>query len=72
MFLPQVLNVERVKALETWLKATDTNLKQVNGQRKYGGPPEGERLLSSKHTAFTQDDHEMNSLEKLRETNMWN
>ncbi|XP_074503930.1 dead end protein 1 isoform X1 [Sebastes fasciatus] len=36
----QVLNVERVKALETWLKATDTNLKQVNGQRKYGGPPE--------------------------------
>ncbi|KAF3693516.1 Dead end protein 1 [Channa argus] len=36
----QVLNLERVQALETWLKATNTQLIQVNGQRKYGGPPE--------------------------------
>ncbi|KAM4555065.1 dead end protein 1 [Odontesthes bonariensis] len=36
----QVLNVERVKALEAWLKITNTKLNQVNGQRKYGGPPE--------------------------------
>ncbi|XP_056295922.1 dead end protein 1 [Pseudoliparis swirei] len=36
----QVLNLERVQALETWLKATGTKLTQVNGQRKYGGPPE--------------------------------
>ncbi|XP_034740236.1 dead end protein 1 [Etheostoma cragini] len=35
----QVLNAERVKALETWLGMTDTKLTQVNGQRKYGGPP---------------------------------
>ncbi|XP_040904659.1 dead end protein 1 isoform X2 [Toxotes jaculatrix] len=37
----QVLNLERVQALETWLKTTNTKLAQVNGQRKYGGPPEG-------------------------------
>ncbi|XP_035017117.1 dead end protein 1 [Hippoglossus stenolepis] len=36
----QVLNLERVQELETWLKTTDTKLIQVNGQRKYGGPPE--------------------------------
>ncbi|KAM7417057.1 hypothetical protein PAMA_016932 [Pampus argenteus] len=36
----QVLNLERVEALETWLKTTNTKLTQVNGQRKYGGPPE--------------------------------
>ncbi|XP_054453677.1 dead end protein 1 [Anoplopoma fimbria] len=36
----QVLNLERVQALETWLKATNIKLTQVNGQRKYGGPPE--------------------------------
>ncbi|XP_018549906.2 LOW QUALITY PROTEIN: dead end protein 1 [Lates calcarifer] len=36
----QVLNLERVQALETWLKVTNTKLTQVNGQRKYGGPPE--------------------------------
>ncbi|XP_068571449.1 dead end protein 1 [Cebidichthys violaceus] len=36
----QVLNLERVQALETWLKTTNTKLTQVNGQRKYGGPPE--------------------------------
>jgi len=38
-----VLNVERVKALEAWLEITNTKLTQVNGQRKYGGPPEGEK-----------------------------
>ncbi|CAG5993846.1 unnamed protein product [Menidia menidia] len=36
-----VLNAERVKALEAWVAATHTKLSQVNGQRKYGGPPEG-------------------------------
>ncbi|XP_039974922.1 dead end protein 1 isoform X1 [Xiphias gladius] len=36
----QVLNLKRVQALETWLKTTDTKLTQVNGQRKYGGPPD--------------------------------
>ncbi|XP_071314758.1 dead end protein 1 [Trachinotus anak] len=36
----QVLNLERVQALETWLKTTNIKLTQVNGQRKYGGPPE--------------------------------
>nr|XP_046261785.1 dead end protein 1 isoform X2 [Scatophagus argus] len=36
----QVLNLKRVQELETWLKSTDTKLTQVNGQRKYGGPPE--------------------------------
>ncbi|XP_031175423.1 dead end protein 1 [Sander lucioperca] len=36
----QVLNAERVQALETWLRTTGTKLTQVNGQRKYGGPPE--------------------------------
>nr|WKN12637.1 dead end protein [Pterophyllum scalare] len=36
----QVLNLERVQALETWLQTTNTKLTQVNGQRKYGGPPE--------------------------------
>ncbi|KAM6952076.1 dead end protein 1 [Lycodopsis pacificus] len=28
------------QVLETWLKTTNTKLTQVNGQRKYGGPPE--------------------------------
>ncbi|XP_076595502.1 dead end protein 1 [Chaetodon auriga] len=36
----QMLNVERVRELETWLKTTNIKLTQVNGQRKYGGPPE--------------------------------
>ncbi|KAK5925607.1 hypothetical protein CgunFtcFv8_018118 [Champsocephalus gunnari] len=35
----QVLNSERLQALEAWLMETDTKLAQVNGQRKYGGPP---------------------------------
>uniref|UniRef100_A0A8D3CPT0 RRM domain-containing protein n=1 Tax=Scophthalmus maximus TaxID=52904 RepID=A0A8D3CPT0_SCOMX len=35
-----VLNLERVQVLETWLQMTNMTLTQVNGQRKYGGPPE--------------------------------
>ncbi|KAM6953353.1 dead end protein 1 [Aplochiton taeniatus] len=35
-----VLNPERLKSLETWLKETNIRLTQVNGQRKYGGPPD--------------------------------
>uniref|UniRef100_A0A672FL28 RRM domain-containing protein n=1 Tax=Salarias fasciatus TaxID=181472 RepID=A0A672FL28_SALFA len=38
---PQVLNLERLKALDAWLKKTNIKLVQINGQRKYGGPPEG-------------------------------
>ncbi|XP_061582450.1 dead end protein 1 [Cololabis saira] len=38
--LQKVLNLERVEALDVWLKATNTKVTQVNGQRKYGGPPE--------------------------------
>ncbi|KAK7922032.1 hypothetical protein WMY93_008934 [Mugilogobius chulae] len=37
----QVLNPVRLQALETWVKQTNIQLKQVNGQRRYGGPPEG-------------------------------
>ncbi|XP_013873641.1 dead end protein 1 [Austrofundulus limnaeus] len=36
----EVLNAERVQAFEDWLKSSKINLRQVNGQRKYGGPPE--------------------------------
>ncbi|KAJ0002842.1 hypothetical protein NQD34_007991 [Periophthalmus magnuspinnatus] len=36
----QVLNPVRVQALETWVKNTKVRLTQVNGQRRYGGPPE--------------------------------
>ncbi|XP_037317426.1 dead end protein 1 [Pungitius pungitius] len=36
----QVLNLERVQALDTWLRTTNAKLTQVNGQRKYGGPPQ--------------------------------
>uniref|UniRef100_A0AAY4CJ81 RRM domain-containing protein n=1 Tax=Denticeps clupeoides TaxID=299321 RepID=A0AAY4CJ81_9TELE len=33
--------IYRVKALEDWLMKTGVRLTQVNGQRKYGGPPPG-------------------------------
>ncbi|KAM9824887.1 dead end protein 1 isoform 1-T1 [Syngnathus typhle] len=36
----QMVNVERLQALETWIKTTHTKITQVKGQRKYGGPPE--------------------------------
>ncbi|TKS71988.1 Dead end protein 1 [Collichthys lucidus] len=39
LFPPQVLILRRMQKLETWLKTTNTKLTQVNGQRKYGGPP---------------------------------
>ncbi|XP_029924796.1 dead end protein 1-like isoform X1 [Myripristis murdjan] len=35
-----LLNLERLKALDTWLNQNNVKLTQVNGQRKYGGPPE--------------------------------
>ncbi|XP_061669727.1 dead end protein 1-like [Syngnathoides biaculeatus] len=37
----QVPNAERVRARDAWLARTNTRIDQVNGQRKYGGPPEG-------------------------------
>lgn len=37
----QVLNPQRQKSLEKWLKETNTMLTQVNGQRRYGAPPLG-------------------------------
>ncbi|KAJ8405447.1 hypothetical protein AAFF_G00319200 [Aldrovandia affinis] len=37
----QVLNPESLAALEFWVQKTATKLVQVNGQRKYGGPPPG-------------------------------
>ncbi|XP_074530302.1 dead end protein 1 isoform X3 [Halichoeres trimaculatus] len=33
------LNIQKVLELEMWLSSTNTKLTQVNGQRKYGGPP---------------------------------
>ncbi|XP_054879311.1 dead end protein 1 [Poeciliopsis prolifica] len=36
-----VQNIKREQALKAWLETTNTKLTQVNGQRKYGGPPEG-------------------------------
>uniref|UniRef100_A0A4W5NLL3 Uncharacterized protein n=1 Tax=Hucho hucho TaxID=62062 RepID=A0A4W5NLL3_9TELE len=38
----QVWNPEPLKALEIWLQETDVKLTQINGQRKYGGSPDGE------------------------------
>ncbi|XP_057708653.1 dead end protein 1 isoform X1 [Corythoichthys intestinalis] len=37
----QAPNTERLQALQQWLQTTNTKLTQVNGQRKYGGPPDG-------------------------------
>ncbi|XP_073677062.1 dead end protein 1 [Garra rufa] len=39
--LQQVLNPERLKSLNEWAQNSSITLKQVNGQRKYGGPPPG-------------------------------
>uniref|UniRef100_A0A667X3U8 DND microRNA-mediated repression inhibitor 1 n=1 Tax=Myripristis murdjan TaxID=586833 RepID=A0A667X3U8_9TELE len=36
----RLLNPERLKALDTWLTKNNVKLTQVNGQRRYGGPPE--------------------------------
>ena len=38
----QMLNPARLQALETWQRVNQVTLSQVNGQRKYGGPPDGE------------------------------
>ncbi|KAA0709675.1 Dead end protein 1 [Triplophysa tibetana] len=38
---PPVLNTRRLKSLEEWMQKTSITLTQVNGQRKYGGPPLG-------------------------------
>nr|AXB22549.1 dead end [Rhodeus ocellatus ocellatus] len=37
----QVLNPERLKSLKEWAQKNSITLTQVNGQRKYGGPPPG-------------------------------
>ncbi|KAG1962243.1 RNA-binding protein [Pimephales promelas] len=35
----QVLNPEKLKSLKEWVQKSSITLTQVNGQRKYGGPP---------------------------------
>lgn len=44
-FPPQLwcerVNPENKAALEAWVRETGIRLVQVNGQRKYGGPPPG-------------------------------
>ena len=35
------MNPENKAALEAWVRETGIRLVQVNGQRKYGGPPPG-------------------------------
>ena len=44
-FSPQLwcerVNPENKAALEAWVRETGIRLVQVNGQRKYGGPPPG-------------------------------
>uniref|UniRef100_A0AAY5ELW0 DND microRNA-mediated repression inhibitor 1 n=1 Tax=Electrophorus electricus TaxID=8005 RepID=A0AAY5ELW0_ELEEL len=39
----QVLSTQRRRSFEDWLESTSITLTQVNGQRKYGGPPTGWR-----------------------------
>ncbi|XP_016304932.1 dead end protein 1-like [Sinocyclocheilus anshuiensis] len=39
--LQQVLNTQRLKSLQEWMQKSSITLTQVNGQRKYGGPPPG-------------------------------
>ncbi|XP_050983189.1 dead end protein 1 [Labeo rohita] len=41
--LQQVLNPQRMKSLNEWMQNSSITLRQVNGQRKYGGPPPGWR-----------------------------
>ncbi|XP_030621339.1 dead end protein 1, partial [Chanos chanos] len=47
--LTQILNPQRLKSLEEWLNKTAITLTQVNGQRKYGGPPPGWTGLAPGH-----------------------
>uniref|UniRef100_A0AAY5EL24 RRM domain-containing protein n=1 Tax=Electrophorus electricus TaxID=8005 RepID=A0AAY5EL24_ELEEL len=37
----EVLSAQRRRSFEDWLETTSITLTQVNGQRKYGGPPTG-------------------------------
>ncbi|XP_018588990.1 dead end protein 1 [Scleropages formosus] len=37
----QILNPKSLSSLEAWVQKTSIKLVQVNGQRKYGGPPPG-------------------------------
>ncbi|XP_076862095.1 dead end protein 1 isoform X2 [Brachyhypopomus gauderio] len=37
--LLQALNPERLRSFQHWLETTSITVTQVNGQRKYGGPP---------------------------------
>ncbi|XP_055034484.2 dead end protein 1 [Misgurnus anguillicaudatus] len=39
--LLQLFNPHALKALKEWMQKSSTTLTQVNGQRKYGGPPPG-------------------------------
>ncbi|KAL4631369.1 hypothetical protein GN956_G15014 [Arapaima gigas] len=39
--MEQILNRESLCSLESWVQKTSTKLVQINGQRKYGGPPPG-------------------------------
>ncbi|KAK3558319.1 hypothetical protein QTP86_017275 [Hemibagrus guttatus] len=39
----QMLNPQKLESLEKWLEETNTTLTQINGQRRYGGPPPGWR-----------------------------
>ncbi|KAG7324468.1 hypothetical protein KOW79_012484 [Hemibagrus wyckioides] len=39
----QMLNPQKVESLEKWIEETNITLTQINGQRRYGGPPPGWR-----------------------------
>ncbi|XP_056328521.1 dead end protein 1 [Danio aesculapii] len=39
--LQQILNPQKLKSLQEWMQRNSITLTQVNGQRKYGGPPPG-------------------------------
>lgn len=39
------INQDNKAALLTWVKETGIQLVQINGQRKYGGPPPGEQKI---------------------------
>ncbi|KAK3526327.1 hypothetical protein QTP70_024286 [Hemibagrus guttatus] len=39
----KMLNPQKLESLEKWLEETNTTLTQINGQRRYGGPPPGWR-----------------------------
>ncbi|EPY89876.1 histidyl-tRNA synthetase, cytoplasmic-like isoform 1 [Camelus ferus] len=45
------VNPENKAALEAWVRETGIRLVQVNGQRKYGGPPPGQSRLCGEQVA---------------------